>query len=70
MPTVLRLVYSRFAAQEILAKKLEPEAGAEAEGEAPPPVERGYLYEAGASEMSTNPQAEADRLIKEPEVEV
>ena len=50
MPTVLRVVYSRFAAQEILSNKLEPEA----DEEAPRPVDRGYLYE--APEVGVNPQ--------------
>lgn len=66
MPIILRLVYSRFAAQELLSDELEPEA--EDKGEAPRPVDRGYLYESEASEMSTNPQA--DRLIKGSTVEV
>jgi len=56
MPTVLRAVYSRFAAQEILSDKLEPEAG---EGDTRP-VDRGYLYE--APEVVADPQAV--RLIK------
>ena len=51
MPTVLRVAYSRFAAQETLSNKLEPEA----DEEAPPPVDRGYLYE--APEVDANPQA-------------
>jgi len=51
MPTVLRVVYSRFAAREILSSKLEAEAG---EG-GPRPVDRGYLYE--APEADANPQA-------------
>jgi len=50
MPTVLRVVYSRFAAQEILSNKLEPEA----DEEAPRPVDRGYLYE--TPEVGANPQ--------------
>lgn len=52
MPTVLRLVYSRFAAREILSDKVvESEVG----GEVSRPVDRGYLYE--APQVGANPQA-------------
>ena len=37
MPTVLRLVYSRFAVQEILSGKLDPEE------QAPPPDDHEYV---------------------------
>ena len=50
MPTVLRVVYSRFAGREILSNKLEPEA----DEEAPRHVDRGYLDE--APEAGANPQ--------------
>jgi len=60
MPTVLRLVYSRFAAQETFSDKLEYE------GEVPQPIDREYLQE--APEMTTDPQA--DQLIKRPAIDV
>jgi len=50
MPTALRLVYSQFAAQEILSEKLDHED----EEQAPRPVDRGYLYE--APEVGADPQ--------------
>jgi hypothetical protein len=65
MPTVLRLVYSRFAVQEILSNKLESEVD-NVEEQAPPPVDREYLRE--TPEMATDPQA--DQLIKRPAVDV
>lgn len=64
MPGVLRQIYSRFAAQDALSNKLEPEA--EAEVEALQPVDLGYHQE--APEMSTNSQT--DQLIKRPAVDV
>jgi len=54
MPSVLRVVYSRFAAQEILSNKLEPEAFEESP-RLPQAVDRGYMY--GSPEVGANPQA-------------
>lgn len=62
MPTVLRLVYSRFAAQEMLADKL-----GEPEERAPLPVDGEHAQET-ALEMGTDPQT--DQLINKPTVEV
>ena len=61
MPTVLRLVYSRFA-QETLSNKLESDA----EGEALQPVDYEHLQE--VPNTSTEPQA--DQLIKRPVTDV
>ena len=57
---MLRLVYSRFATQEIFSNKLE------SEGEALQPVDHEYLQE--APEMTTDPLA--DHLIKRQVVDV
>jgi len=64
MPTVLRLVYSRFAAQETISNKLDFEA----EEEALRSVDHEHLPLQEVPEMSTNPQA--DHLIKKPAVDV
>ncbi|KAF9652736.1 hypothetical protein BDM02DRAFT_3183420 [Thelephora ganbajun] len=55
MPTVLRLVYSRFAVQETLSTKQTP-------------LRVDHEHSQEAPEMSTNPQA--DQLVKRPAVEV
>jgi len=47
MPAVLRVVYSRFAAQEILYNKLEPAARL---------ADHGYLDDSEAPEAGANPQ--------------
>ena len=62
MPTVLRLVYSRFAAQDTLSNKLESEA----EGEALQPVNHEHLQE--VPNVSTD--AQADQLIRKPAIDV
>lgn len=62
MPTVLRLVYSRFAAQDALSKKLESEA----EVEALQPEDREHLQEV----PNTSTDAQADQLIKKPAIDV
>jgi len=62
MPTVLRLVYSRFATRGTLANKLESEA----EGEALQSVDHEHLQEV----PNTSTDLQADQLIKKPAVEV
>ena len=57
MPTVLRLVYSRFAAQEMLADKLE-----EPEEEPPSPAGHEYSH-LETHEMGTNPDADDHQLM-------
>ena len=64
MPMVLRLVYTRFAAQETLSNKLEFEA----EEEALRSVDHEHLPMQEVPDMGTNPQA--DHLIKKPTVDV
>jgi hypothetical protein len=64
MPIVLRLVYSRFAAQETLSNKL----GFEAEGEALRSVDHEQLQEVPNVHVSADPQV--DQLIKRPAVDV
>lgn len=62
MPTVLRLVYSRFAAQEMLSDKLE-----DPEDQDPPPVGHEYAQvEAETSEMGTHEDPQADQLMNKP----
>lgn len=56
MPTVLRLLYSRFAVQEMVTDKL----GSEPEVQPLQPVDE-YLREVEAPETRTD--AQADRLI-------
>jgi len=65
MPTVLRLVYSRFAAQETLSSKLEFEA----EEEALRSVDHEHLPMQEVPDMSTT-NSQADQLIKKPAVDV
>lgn len=63
MPTVLRLVYSRFAAQETPSDKLE-----DPENQDPPPVGHEYSQVEETPEMETDPHAE--QLISKPAVDV
>jgi len=63
MPTVLRLVYSRFTTQETSFNKLDSEE------QAPLPVDRGYFDEEHEMSTTTTPRR-ADQLIKGPAVEV
>lgn len=65
MPTVLRLVYSRFATHEIVPTKSEAEV--EAEEEVRRSADHGYMYEPVASETNTSRD---DRLTKGSAVEV
>jgi len=58
MPTVLRLVYSRFAVQEILSDKLDPEE------QAPPPID--HEYEPVAPEMDTDSHTDQSTLTGKP----
>lgn len=63
MPTVLRLVYSRFAAQEALSDKL-----GEPDEEAPLPVDHEYEPVQEAPEMDADPQVH--QLINKPSVDM
>jgi hypothetical protein len=63
MPTVLRLVYSRFAAQETLSDKLE-----DPEDQDPPPVGHEYAQVEDTPEMGTD--LHADQLINKPAVDL
>ena len=66
MPTVLRLVYSRFAAQETLSNKLDFES----EEQALRSVDHGeHLPMQEVPEMSTI-NSQTDQLIKKPAVDV
>lgn len=52
MPIVLRLVYSRFAVEETMYDKLDPE------GQPPSPVDHDDASVQESPEVDTNPQAD------------